>query len=95
MNKSILSGIMLSGLLSLMSCGAGGVADSSYTPKLTEEEIQAGVFTPEIMMKMGRLSDSHLSPDGQTVLYGVTVYNIEENAGYTNLYLAPGNGDKP
>ena len=95
MNKSILSGIMLSGLLSLMSCGAGGEADSSYTPKLTEEEIQAGVFTPEIMMKMGRLSDSHLSPDGQTVLYGVTVYNIEENAGYTNLYLAPVNGDKP
>lgn len=95
MNKSILSGIMLSGLLSLMSCGAGGEADSSYTPKLTEEEIQAGVFTPEIMMKMGRLSDSHLSPDGQTVLYGVTVYNIEKNAGYTNLYLAPVNGDKP
>ncbi|HIS33677.1 MAG TPA: S9 family peptidase [Candidatus Avirikenella pullistercoris] len=95
MNKSILSGIMLSGLLSLMSCGAGGETDSSYTPKLTEAEIQAGVFTPEIMMKMGRLSDSHLSPDGQTVLYGVTVYNIEENAGYTNLYLAPVNGDKP
>ena len=44
---------------------------------------------------MGRLSDSHLSPDGQTVLYGVTVYNIEKNAGYTNLYLAPVNGDKP
>ena len=95
MNKSILSGIMLSGLLSLMSCGAGGEADSSYTPKLTEEEIQAGVFTPEIMINMVLLSASHLSPHCHTVLYGVTVYNIEENAGYTNLYLAPVNGDKP
>ena len=57
MNKSILSGIMLSGLLSLMSCGAGGEADSSYTPKLTEEEIQAGVGNLGTAGRSGSLAE--------------------------------------
>ena len=54
---------------------------------LTVEEISAGVFTPEIMWKMGRVGSPSLSPDGRRLLYTVTYYNMEKNRGVTAVYL--------
>lgn len=59
---------------------------------LTEEEIAAGILTPEVLWKMGRLGESTLSPDGKTVLYSVTWYNMTENRGVTNLFTVPSAG---
>ena len=59
---------------------------------LTEEEIAAGILTPEVLWKMGRLGESTLSPDGKTVLYSVTWYNMAENRGVTNLFTVPSAG---
>ena len=38
-----------------------------------EIEIKDGVFTPEAMLAMGRLSDPQVSPDGTKILYGVSL----------------------
>lgn len=54
-----------------------------------------GVLTPELMWKMGRVSDVQLSPDGKTLLYGVTVYNLAENKGNRDLYTLPVAGGEP
>lgn len=62
---------------------------------LTEEEIAAGILTPEVMWKMGRVGESTLSPDGKTVVYSVTWYNMEENRGVTNLFTIPSAGGDP
>ena len=59
---------------------------------LTEEEIAAGILTPEVLWKMGRLGESTLSPAGKTVLYSVTWYNMTENRGVTNLFTVPSAG---
>lgn len=59
---------------------------------LTEEEIAAGILTPEVLWKMGRLGESTLSPDGKTVLYSVTWYNMAKNRGVTNLFTVPSAG---
>lgn len=48
---------------------------------LTPEEIAAARLTPEVMWKMGRIGESVLSPDGKTILYTLTRYNMEENRG--------------
>ncbi len=53
---------------------------------LTAEEIAAGRLTPEVMWKMSRAGSSSLSPDGTTLLYSVTRYNMAENRGITLLY---------
>ena len=37
-------------------------------PKLTAEEAAAGVLTPEVLWKMGRVGAPTLSPHGRTVL---------------------------
>ncbi|MBQ5648187.1 MAG: S9 family peptidase [Alistipes sp.] len=50
---------------------------------LTAEEIAAARLTPEVMWKMSRIGEHALSPDGKTLLYTLTRYNMEENRGVT------------
>lgn len=54
---------------------------------LTQEEIAAGRLTPEVMWKMSRAGQSSLSPDGTTLLYAQTDYNMEENRGSTTIWV--------
>jgi dipeptidyl aminopeptidase/acylaminoacyl peptidase len=61
---------------------------------LTEAEKSAGVFTPEILWKMGRAGNSALSPSGRQAAFTVTYYNVAENRGVTSIYLyASGNAE--
>ena len=53
---------------------------------LTSEEIAAGVLTPEVMWKMGRIGEFVISPDGSQVVYARTDYNVAENRGVTTLW---------
>lgn len=43
-------------------------------------------MTPERLWEFGRVSDEQVSPDGKTVLYGVTYYDLEKNKGNRQLY---------
>ena len=51
--------------------------------ELTAEEVAAARLTPEVMWKMSRIGGHALSPDGTTLLYTLTRYNVEENRGVT------------
>lgn len=59
---------------------------------MTEAEIAAGVFTPEVMWKMGRLGEIALSPDGEKLAYTLTYYNVEDNKGMSSVYVMPAQG---
>lgn len=63
-----------------------------FKNQLTEEEKKAGVMTPEIMWKFGRLGTLDLSPDGKMVLYTVTEYDLETQANRTNIFRIPVTG---
>ena len=52
-------------------------------------------LTPEMLWKFGRVSDAKLSPDGKTILYGVTYYNLTENKGKRDLYTISVDGGSP
>lgn len=52
------------------------------TPKLSSD-----LMTPEVLWSFGRVGSSQVSPDGKTVLYDVTWFNIPENKSYRDLYL--------
>ncbi len=54
-----------------------------------------GVLTPETMWKLGRVSDVQVSPDGETVLYGITKYKLEANKGNRDLFTIPVKGGVP
>lgn len=49
-------------------------------------KVKNQLMTPEILWSFGRLSDPQVSPDGETVIYGVSYYSIEENKGNRDLY---------
>lgn len=44
-------------------------------------------LTPELLWKIGRISDEQVSPDGQYVLFGMSKYELSENKGNRNLYI--------
>ena len=78
----------------------------SFTnPKTTKEmtmnsnpevkKLASDVMTPEVLWSFGRIGDPAVSPDGTTVLYSVTNYNIEENKSYRDLYTVSVNGGVP
>ncbi len=70
---------------------ASGCSDSPKPLKidneLTAAEKKAGILTPEIMWKMGRVGSSSLNSAGDSLLYCVSYYNMDENRGVTAIYL--------
>ncbi|NOR76074.1 MAG: prolyl oligopeptidase family serine peptidase, partial [Draconibacterium sp.] len=59
----------------------------NYVPETPE--LSSDIMTPEVLWSFGRLGGAQVSPDGETVLYGVTYYNIEENKSYRDIYTIP------
>ena len=58
-------------------------------------QIQDGIMTPEALLSLGRISDPQLSPDGKTILYGVSYTDIAENRSVRNLFTVPVEGGDP
>ncbi|MGD0712300.1 MAG: peptidase S9, partial [Bacteroidales bacterium] len=52
-------------------------------------------MTPELLWKFGRVSEMQVSPDGKTILYGITYYSLTENKGARHLYKIPAAGGTP
>ena len=77
-----------------MAIAAVGLCSCQEQPKalkidnaLSQQEIDEGRLTPEVMWKMRRGGSSSLSPDGQTLLYTVSEYSMEENRGITTIWV--------
>lgn len=65
--------------------------ESGYVGQPTVE-IKDGVMTPEVLLSYGRLSDPQLSPDGKTILYGVSYISVEDNKSCRNLFAVDVDG---
>lgn len=48
---------------------------------------QQTIYTPEAHWEVDRLSSLTVSPDGTQAVYRLTDYDVEENKGYSDLYL--------
>lgn len=46
-------------------------------------------MSPELLWELGRVGGEVVSPDGNTVVYGVTNYDLDKNGGERNLYAVP------
>ncbi len=44
-------------------------------------------ITVDDLWKVARVSDPQISPDGKSIAYQVTTYNMEQNAGTTSIYI--------
>src|SRR5258705_9246234 len=43
-------------------------------------------LSPELLWKLGRVSDPQVSPDGKYVLYAVKMYDLSTNKGNTDIW---------
>ena len=68
--------------------------ESGYIAR-PEIAVPDGRLTPEVMLSLGHLSDPQLSPDGSTILYGVSYTSIEQNRSCRNLYVCDRDGRNP
>ena len=85
--------------LVLPACKQSNINSDALKPQfnnsLTESEKAGSVMTPEIMWKFGRLGSMVISPDGKSVIYTVTQYDLPTEAKRTNLFLIPSAGGDP
>ena len=65
----------------------------NYKPEIPK--LSSDIMTPEVLWSFGRLGEAQVSPDGKTVLYTVSYYNIEENKSYCDIYSIPVSGGEP
>ena len=61
----------------------------------SSEAVEKRPFTFEEMIKIQRVSDPQLSPDGRWVAFTVTVADLEKNTLNSDLWLVPASGGEP
>jgi dipeptidyl aminopeptidase/acylaminoacyl peptidase len=59
---------------------------NNESAKSEDNFVNPGIMTPEVLWRLGRVSDVQVSPDGKTILYGITRYNIIDNKGNRDLF---------
>ena len=69
---------------SLTACSDHNSARQTKRNTVTASD---GLLTPDILNRFGRVSDPQASPDGKTVLYGVSFPDIEQNKSYRDLFV--------
>ncbi len=77
---------MLTAALTMSSCSS----ESSVLEidnSLTKAEKEAGILSPEVMWKMGRLGSTSLNPAGDKLLYTISYYDMKESRGLTSIYV--------
>ncbi len=88
--KKILSILVIAEMLLFTACNKNTKnTKDAMQNKIDEKLFDKGVLTPELLWKLGRLSDIKLSPDKKTILYGITYYDLEKNKGNRDLYTIP------
>jgi len=68
------------------------LAIMAFGSTLFSQNNQQNRYTPELLWKLGRVSEIQVSPDNKTILYGVSWYNLAENKGNRDLYTMPVTG---
>lgn len=56
--------------------------------------LSSKIMTPEVLWSFGRIGETTLSPDGKTLLFNVTYYNVEQNKGNAELYTVNTDGSE-
>jgi len=88
-NLSAILYLFVSGLLFWSCTSSIQVSPDEQAPEIIGKpdlKVTSDRMTPEVLWAFGRVSGQEISPDGKTVLYGVSYYSIEQNKGNREMY---------
>ena len=86
---------VVAAVLALAACNNAEMKPDKAYIGPSSLQVEGGHMTPELLLSLGRLSDPQLSPDGKTILYGVSYTSIAENRSVRNLFVMPADGGEP
>ena len=87
MNKLFFTELLILSML-LLSCNKKEPAvQADFSGKLTAQETERGILTPEILWKFGRVSGALPSPDGRLAAYNLTRYDAGTNKSIRDIWL--------
>ncbi|HCC71294.1 MAG TPA: peptidase S9, partial [Bacteroidales bacterium] len=67
---------------------------ADFDLQLTQQEKEKGIMSPEILWKFRRMGSICPSPDGSTILFTLTDYNLSDEARRTNIFsISPEGGE--
>jgi len=87
---------LLALLVAIITGCKPAVKEAQKDPIIEQKEIKltSDIMTPEVLWSFGRLSEAEVAPDKQSILYGVTFYDIDQNKGNRELYTVSADGKK-
>lgn len=80
-------------VLALTSCESTNIKQKDESVKTAEVigpvqlKLESDILSPELLWAMGRLGEYVISPDGASVLFTVTYYDLDQNKGNSDLYV--------
>jgi len=77
------------------SCNNTAITDEAPIIGKADLKLESDLLTPEVLWSFGRLNDVQVSPDGKTLLYGVSYYSKELNKSNRELFTLSLNGGTP
>ena len=95
MNKLTYLILAVFGMVMISSCQQGNQKQTKEEAPLIDKpnlQLQGDRMTPEALWAFGRLSGPQVSPDGNTIVYGVTYYSVEHNKSNRDLYSVSPDG---
>jgi len=88
-----LSILLFVAIFALASCTSTKAPEKIIGKK--DLKLESDIMSPEVLWSLGRLGDAQVSPDGKTIVYGVSYYDIAENKSNRDLYVVPVNDGEP
>ena len=87
---NLLAGIAFISVL-IAGCN-GNLQKTEIDNPVNKIELTSDRMTPEVLWSFGRVSGVEISPDGKTILFGVSFYNVDENKGNREIFTMPTEG---
>lgn len=89
---SIIMAAMFMAGAAVTSCSEG--SDKATAPIIGKKQmtIENRRLTPEALWAMGRIGAVSVSPDAQSVVYGVSYYSVEQNKSHHTLHIMNADG---
>ena len=78
----------------LTSCSESNAPQDGESAIIGKHEIkiEGGLMTPEALWAMGRIGEVSVSPDAQTIIYGVSYYSVKQNKSHHTLNIMNADG---
>lgn len=81
--------------ISIISCNKTEIKEDTPIIGKANLKLESDILTPEVLWSFGRLGDVQVSPDGETLLYGVSYYSKELNKSNRELFTLAVDGGTP